>query len=232
MEALDFILTRCRLAPRSLLVDIGSGTGISSRQFAQRGIAVLGIEPNADMRAKAEAAEFPPDLPKPRFQPGNAEATGLPDASADAVLAAQAFHWFRPEPALREFHRILRDQGWTVLLWNERNEQDAFTAAYGAVLRTVPATAKIEGSRGQAGQPLLDSPLFQDAERIRFVHEQVLDEPGVLGRAFSTSYAPRAPQEAEPFAAALREVFARYQRQGQVVMKYDTTVYVARRRRL
>jgi SAM-dependent methyltransferase len=227
--ALAFVLERCRLAPGAALVDVGSGTGISARLFARRGLRVLGIEPNADMRRQADAEPLPPDVPVPLYRPGTAEATGLTDGCADAVLAAQAFHWFEPQAALREFHRLLKPEGWVALLWNERDDSDPFTAAYSAVIRTAPDTAAVEGPRGRAGVALLESDLFQDARRDVFGHAQELVEEGVLGRAFSASYAPREPAQAEAFAAGLRAVFARFQQQGRVALRYETSVYTARR---
>jgi SAM-dependent methyltransferase len=227
-EAVDFILAHCGLSPGAVLVDVGSGTGIASRLFARRGLHVIGVEPNADMRRQAAKAELPPEFPPPRYQPGSAEATGLPDATADAVLAAQAFHWFQPEPALREFRRILKAGGWVVLVWNERDNSDPFTAAYGAVIRSAPGAETVEEPRGRAGEILLPHPLYQDAERRAFRNEQVLDEEALLGRAFSASYAPQEAPAADLFAARLREVFARYQRNGRVVLRYETSVYVAR----
>src|SRR5262249_25147361 len=134
--AVEFVLQRCGLGPGSVLVDVGSGTGISARQFARLGISVIGIEPNDEMRREAEREPLPGNVPVPVYRPGRAEATGLPDVSADAVLAAQAFHWFDPEPTLREFHRILKPSGWVALLWNERDETDAFAAAYGKIVRS------------------------------------------------------------------------------------------------
>jgi SAM-dependent methyltransferase len=226
--ALDLIVTRCRLGPSSLLVDVGCGTGISSRLFADRSVPVIGIDPNDDMLARAEAAEVPPGRLRPTYRKGRAEATGLPDGVADGVLAAQAFHWFDPEAALREFRRILKPGGWVVLMWNERDESDPFTAAYGSVIRTAPDTARVEGSRVRAGEVLLASSLFEASERLRFANEQLLDEEGVLGRAFSTSYIPREPGPATAVATALRELLARFQRDGQVRLRYETTVFLAR----
>ncbi|MFO0927726.1 MAG: class I SAM-dependent methyltransferase [Gemmataceae bacterium] len=225
--AIDWIVARCGLGPGSLLVDVGCGTGISARQLAARGIPVIGVEPNADMRRQAEAAGGPPHL---RYHPGTAEATGLPDGVADTVLAAQAFHWFDAPAALAEFHRLLRPDGWAVLVWNERNERDPATAAYGAVLTSAPGASTIESERFRAGRALLESPLYQDGEVRAFAHSQPLDDDGLVGRAFSASYAPREAPHAEAFEKALRDVFARYQRDGVFDLRYVTTVYLARRR--
>src|SRR5262249_30831930 len=123
--AIDFIHTHCELGPHSRLADIGCGTGISSRLFAERGIAVIGIDPNDEMLGQAEQSAATFRGPIPAYRKGRAEETGLPDTTADAVLAAQAFHWFAPEPTFHEFHRILKAGGWVVLMWNERDETDA-----------------------------------------------------------------------------------------------------------
>src|SRR5438445_3213772 len=89
--AIDFILVHCGLGPQSVVVDVGCGTGISSRLLAERGVAVIGIEPNTEMRRKAESEPAPPGAPGPSCREGRAEATNLPANIADAVLAAQAF---------------------------------------------------------------------------------------------------------------------------------------------
>jgi len=229
--AIDLIVQRGGLGPTALLVDVGSGTGISARLFAVRGVPVLGIEPNDDMRAQAESIAVPPGQPVPRYLAGRGEATGLADGCASAVLSAQAFHWVEAAAALREFHRILKSDGWVALMWNERDESDPFTAAYGEVIRAVPGAAAVEGPRRQAGEPLLASPLFEDGSRHTFVAEQMLDEEGLLGRAFSASYVPRHGPAAEAVARQLRELFARSQQRGQVVLRYETSVYLARRGR-
>jgi SAM-dependent methyltransferase len=229
-DAIDFVIARAELHKGDLVADMGCGTGISSRLLAERGLRVVGIEPNEEMRARATAELPAPDVPSPIYQAGKAEATGLKDGTVDGVVAAQAFHWFQVEPALREFHRILKQGRWVALLWNERDESDPFTSAYGTVVRTTPDAAAVEVPRGKAGEPLLKSPLFRKAELVLFANEQALDEDGMLGRAFSASYAPRDPEVAAAFANGLRDVFARFQQGGQVVIRYQTSVYIAQRR--
>jgi SAM-dependent methyltransferase len=228
-EAIQYVLEHCSLGRGSVVVDVGSGTGISTRQFAARGLTAVGIEPNADMRARAEAEPVPPGIVSPSYRDGRAEATGLPDAFCHAVLAAQAFHWFKPNEALVEFRRILKPGGWVVVLGNERDELDSFTAAFGAVIRSTKDAAAIEEPRARAGDGLLTSDLFEENGRAHFRHEQELDEEGVLGRAFSASYIPRDPASVAAISAALREVFSRFHQEGQVRLKYVTTVTSARR---
>jgi SAM-dependent methyltransferase len=230
MAAVDLVVERCALQSGDLLIDVGCGTGISSRMFAARGLRVLGIEPNEQMRGKAEAVPF--EGLSLEYRSGKAEATGLPVGCAAAVLAAQAFHWFDPVAALAEFYRILRPAGWVALLWNERDESDAATAAYGEVVRTGPDAAAIEGQRAQGGEALLQSPLFADGERIVLRHQQELDEEGLLGRALSASYAPKEPAEVARFTEDLRRVFTQFQRQGEFALHYETRVFLACRRQV
>jgi SAM-dependent methyltransferase len=224
--AVRAVIDRARLGPASLVVDVGCGTGIASRLFAASGIPVLGIEPNDDMRRQAEAAPGP----RPDYRAGRAEATGLPAGTADVVLAAQAFHWFEPDAALREFHRVLKPGGLVALMWNERDESDPFTAAYGDIIRTWPDTAAHETARARAGDVLATHPLFGDYERLTFTFGHVHDAEGLVSRAFSASYAPTDAASRAATRTALDELFARWQRDDTVELRYVTTLHLARRR--
>jgi len=228
-HAIDYIMTRCALNRESILVDVGCGTGIASRQIAARGINVVGIEPNTEMRCTAMGT--PQEGGNIGYREGRAEATGLPASFADAVLSAQAFHWFEPVATLREFYRILKPGGWTVLMWNERDERDPATAAYGEVIRTAKDSAAIEGSRhARAGEVLQTSLLFEQTEQVTFHNQQALDQNGLLGRALSVSYAPSDAGERKLWENWLTEVFRRHERDGTVTLRYETTLYFAKRR--
>lgn len=229
VEVIDYLMEILGLDATTLLVDIGSGTGISSRLFADRGVPVLGIEPNEEMRIQAE--QHPTERGRsPEFRHGKAEATGLADKCATAILSAQAFHWFDAPTALVEFHRILKPGGRVALMWNERDPRDPFTAAYGALIRTLPDAAAFELPRYRANQALLDSSHFEDARVATFTNQQFLDAEGLVGRAFSVSYAPREPAEIAAFQAELHRLFSRFQNQGTVCLHYVTTVTTAQRR--
>ena len=228
-EALDFVMNHCSLTAGDHLVDVGCGTGISSRLFAEKSLRVIGLEPNADMRREAEISGVQAGSIPPTYRDGTAEKTGLPDKCTEAVLCAQSFHWFNAELALTEFHRILRDHKWLILMWNERDERDAFTAAYGNVLRTWPETKSVEVPRGKAGQAFLESTLFENTKRVTFGNLQILSEDGLIGRAFSASYAPTEPQARAELTQTLRQLFKQHQSRDSVALKYETSVYVGQK---
>src|SRR5437016_5565594 len=120
---LDVLRTECGLLPGHVVADIGSGTGILGELFLKNGNRVFGVEPNSEMRRAGE--EFLRSFREFISVAGSAEATTLGDATIDFVTAAQAFHWFEPKSARREFARILRPGGWVVILWNDRRMEEA-----------------------------------------------------------------------------------------------------------
>ncbi len=96
----------------ALVVDVGSGTGLSTAIWGERAERVIGIEPNADMRQEAlRKVEGYPSAAHIEYREGFAHQTGLPDGCADMVTAAQSFHWMEPTATLAEVARILRPGG-------------------------------------------------------------------------------------------------------------------------
>lgn len=92
----------------ALVVDLGAGTGLSTRPWADRSDAVVGVEANPDMAARARAETAAPNV---RFVERLATDTGLDRAAADIVTCAQSFHWMEPQPVLAEAARLLRGGG-------------------------------------------------------------------------------------------------------------------------
>jgi len=93
---------------RPVVVDLGSGTGLSSRWAARWAASVVGVEPSADMRSKAQAHT---DAKNVSYRDGWAHDTALPGESADIVIASQALHWMEPTGTLAEVARLLRPGG-------------------------------------------------------------------------------------------------------------------------
>jgi len=219
-EAIDALFDGLGDPGGVVAADLGAGTGISSRLLAARGAQVLAVEPNAAMR---EAAE--PD-PRVRWIAGTAEATTLDEASVDLVTVFQAFHWFDHAHALREIVRILRPAGRAAVIYNERDERDPFTAAYGALVRTyqtddterrrehgVEVFAAFEGWHG-------------GARRLEFPNVHRLDRAGLHARARSTSYLPKDGPVADALRAALDAMFSQHGGDGTVAMAMKTIVVV------
>ncbi len=99
-------------------VDAGAGTGIWTRILAERGLhSIVAVEPNDDMRTQGVESSRGTQIV---WRKGSAEATGLPDGSADLVTMASSLHWADFDQACDEFHRILRPAGVFVALWNPR----------------------------------------------------------------------------------------------------------------
>jgi ubiquinone/menaquinone biosynthesis C-methylase UbiE len=106
-ETLSEILTTYCGRSSPAVVDLGSGTGLSTRWAAVWAGSVIGVEPSTDMLATADAQK----VPNTRFVAGYAHRTGLDDSRADVVLAVQSFHWMKPSDTLAEVERILRPGG-------------------------------------------------------------------------------------------------------------------------
>ncbi len=223
--AIDAVLER-GATPGLLAVDVGAGTGIGARLLADRGVRVIALEPNPEMRAA---------IVDPRIdaRDGLAAATGLAGASAGIVTSFQAFHWFANETATHEFARILRPGGRVALVWNERDASDPLTAEYGRIAEP-PRHEKTSSAQRGAYRTYVPQLLalagFANVREREFPNLQRLDLVGLLGRARSASYAPLEGPGAEEMAAGLRALHARHaDRAGNATLVYTTYVFTGDR---
>ncbi len=216
-EAIDAVLAGLGDPTKLTVADVGAGTGISSRLFAQRGAKVIAIEPNLRMRSQAE-----PD-PNIEWIEGTAQHTGLPDASVDLAVACQAFHWFATIEVMHEFARVARRRA--AVLQYERDERDAFTKAYGEVVRAY-ATDDTEALRRRALAAFARFPAAR-LSRTEALSLQEMDRDALLGRAASSSYLPASGAPAEALRRDLNDLFDRYASDGRVALHMVTYALTA-----
>ncbi len=224
----DVLRNGCGLTTTSVVADVGSGTGILSRMLCEHAQAVYGVEPNDAMRTASQ--EFLADQSNFIAVNGAAENTNLPGTSVDIITAAQAFHWFDQKEARHEFMRILKPNGWTVLIWNDRRRDGSpISEAYEQLLVDFGTDYLEVQSRGKATLENLER-FFGHSEikRASTPNSQDLDRDSFVERAISASYMPNEthPRYREMVQAAQR-IFDKNRSGGHVVLEYDTNIYYA-----
>jgi SAM-dependent methyltransferase len=225
-QLLDLLRRECGLTEDTVVADVGSGTGILARLFLDNGNRVIAVEPNDEMRRAGESLLWEHG----RFESvtGTAEATTLPPSSVDLITAGQAFHWFAPTPARKEFARVLRPGGRVVLVWNDRRKHGApLQVAYEKLLETY-ATDYAEVEHGRKGSLENIRSFFapNPVHVATFDNKQVLDYDGLVGRLRSSSYVPAQRQSGHhEMLDELQRIFREHENGGRVVMEYDTRAY-------
>ncbi len=197
-----------------------------SELFLKNGNRVYGIEPNEAMREAGE--EYLACYDEFVSVEGSAESTTLEDAAVDFVAVGQAFHWFEPGAARREFARILKPAGWVVIIWNElltgstpflRDYQALlmkFSYDYSRVSESYPREEQMREFFGPCPFARHDLPSTQE-----------FDFAGLSGRLRSSSYAP--PEEHPSFPlmmVELERIFRTHERDNRVSMEYLTRIYL------
>ena len=222
---LPVLLPAAQSRDATSIADVGSGTGIFTRLLLQPGVTVYGVEPNANMRRAAE--EYLADYENFVSVEGDAENTGLADASVDLVTAAQAFHWFNNDASRIEFNRILKPGGRLALIWNQRRLEQPFQQDYEALLRALaPEYGKVNHMN------LDDDEIAQfyrpgQMQVFHFDNNQQFDFDGLTGRLKSSSY---CPDENTPVYARLIDglagLFDTHAVSGRLTFEYDTRLYL------
>jgi ubiquinone/menaquinone biosynthesis C-methylase UbiE len=226
-EVLVVLRAECGLRPEHVVADIASGTGAFTRLLLDNGNHVFAVEPNAEMReAGSRLLDSYINLTSVA---GTAEETTLPSASVEFVTAAQAAHWFERGRAREEFARILKPDGWCVLIWNERRTANThFLRDYEELLLTYGTDYKEvrhERTTATIHEFFAPAPYQERAFDLR----QRFDYEGLAGRLLSSSYAPLAghPNHA-PMMRKLERIFNAHSQSNVVEFEYNTRVFYGR----
>lgn len=225
-EIVPLLESKCGLTPSSVVVDVGSGTGLLAKLFCDRGCRVIGVEPNAAMRDAGK--KYLAGYSNFEMLEGGAESIPLPATSVDFVTAGQAFHWFDQKEARHEFMRVLKPNGWAVLAWNDREFTGSkFAEQYENLLVKFGTDYAEVHQRGKATLSVFEQ-FFGNSEfgRESFPNAQQLDHDRFVARVLSASYMPTPDHENYPLMMQeLERIFRENEQGGTVEMKYTTSVY-------
>ncbi len=223
-ELMEWLRTSTEISASWAVADVGSGTGLLSREFLHLGCTVYGVEPNDEMRAAAEQelaghARF-------RSVAGTAEATTLASGSVKLVSAGQAFHWFEPAATQREWRRVIEPGGFALVVFNSRMiDATPFMRAYDRYLIEYALDyTRVDHQRGLHEKLAV---VFGNYEQARFPFTLRHRYDDVRGLSMSSSYvpAPGHPHH-EAFFRGLRELFDEHAVDGGVAFPYETEAYL------
>ncbi|GAS89899.1 methyltransferase [Mycolicibacterium brisbanense] len=176
-EAIDWLLP----AGASDVLDLGAGTGKLTTRLVERGLNVIAVDPIPEMLELLTNS-----LPDTPALLGTAEEIPLADNSVDAVLVAQAWHWFDPERAAAEVSRVLRPGGRLGLVWNTRDERMGWVKDLGQII-------------GHENDPFnhevkLPAP-FAETERQQVEWTSYLTPQALIDLVASRSYCITSPEQ-------------------------------------
>jgi SAM-dependent methyltransferase len=202
------------------VVDLGAGTGKLTRSLVACGHRVTAVEPLPEMIAQLRVA-----VPRAIAVEGEAEAIPLADGSADVVVVAQAFHWFDQQVAVRECARVLRPGGRLALVWNVRDESEAWVADLSDAMVGRTGVDHAAGAIATSG-------LFEPEEHVTLgPHFQEVDRSTLRELVLSRSFcAALSEEERAPIFERVDGVFAEHERNGIVRLTYLVECFRAQRR--
>jgi SAM-dependent methyltransferase len=228
-EVIAFLLSEKILFPGAVIADIGSGTGISSELFLKNNYKVFGIEPNEPMRQAAEnLLQNYSDKGFFLSVDAKAENTTLENESVDVVVCAQAFHWFNNPEFKKECKRILKPNGYVVLMWNDRRTDTTdFLKVYEDFLQMFAVDYKQVNHKNTQDESVFDNFFGKGNHKEKsFYNFQEVDLEGLKGRVLSSSYMPnQGHQDFDHMLYCLKKIYNRYQEENKVRLDYDTKLF-------
>lgn len=212
---LDWIVADAGLSPGDRVLDVGCGTGISSRALAARGLRVLGVDPNAAMleAARAEGGDV-------EYLQADGETLEGVVGPFDAIVGGQSFHWLELDRARARFAELARAGARVIAFWNLRDDRDPLMSDYEQLLLAwSPEYARV-GAEPRAAAILarIDLPGRRSASFEG--HTQVLARDAFHGRVWSSSYVKNAITDREGFERELDALFDRYAQDDVVRFVY------------
>ena len=180
--ALEWLVNDLQIGPGKTVVELGAGTGKFTQLLMQTKADVIAVEPVAAMLARLSA-----DFPAVRTLRASARNLPLADASVDAVICAQSFHWFATREALAEIRRVLKPGGALGLIWNVRDQSVTWVAE----LTKIMAPYEGDAPRYDNGEwrTVFPAPGYEPMQEKKFAHAHVGSaERVIVDRVASVSF--------------------------------------------
>lgn len=212
---------------QSTVIDLGAGTGKFTRLLSTLAPALIAVEP-----VQAMGAQLNKLLPDVRLVEGTADAMPLPTAVADALVCAQAFHWFSTEAALAEIHRVLKPDGRLGLVWNVRDESVDWVAAITDIITPYEGdTPRFHTGRWREA---FTCEYFSAPEMTTFTYQHVgSPQEVIMDRFLSVSFIAALPPAAKATVTAqlqaLIDTHPDLRGRDTVAFPYQTQAYVCQR---
>ena len=221
----SWLKNNLKLSQHSTLIDLGSGTGKFIPYLQHISSNIIAVEPIAAMLAQLKAHY-------PNIQTVQAFSHNLPFSAkfTDAVCCAQSFHWFANIETLTELHRILKTNGWLVLIWNQRDIQVDWVKALDDLIQPFEGdTPRFHNNQWKKVFKNQNLFMLKHHHIFAFSHHGTVEQV-VSNRLLSTSFIAAMPkqQQAEmkqKFEKILRD-YTQKTAQDELDFPYTTHVYV------
>lgn len=219
----DYIKNTLLIPEKSVFADIGSGTGIFSEQLLENGYRVYAVEPNADMRKKAEETlSLYKDFTSVEGADSN---TAIPDQSVDCITTAQAFHWFDADAFKKECRRILKPHGKVIIVYLTRDESAECNKALAAIhSKYCPDFQGFsKGMNDERCREFFDG----KCDVFRADNRQVYDCQGYINRILSSSYSLRDGDKGfTEYIGEINRLFDNFSDNGTLIVPMCTVAYI------
>jgi ubiquinone/menaquinone biosynthesis C-methylase UbiE len=223
-EAVDWLVETLGLGEGKTVVDLAAGTGKLTKRLVRAGARVVAVEPAPAMLARLREV-----APQAEALEGTAEEIPLPDACADAVTVAQAFHWFSNETAIGEIHRVLRPGGRLALVWNRRVLEAPAQAALDKLLEPYELPHIPRHKSDDWRVAIEATELFEPVASHELPWSQWVDRAGMVDRYASTSFiAALDPAEHQRALARAKEVASGFEEPIELPYVAELFVYTRR----
>lgn len=228
-ELIKFLIQSTHLQNDSVVVDIGCGTGILTKQLLDHGIKTIGVEPNKEMYDQAKANLKGYDC---QIVYASAEHTQLNSHIANLITVAQALHWFDLSKFIYEYHRLLKTDGQVAILYNHMDKNDMKVAKFLDIHRTLCPTY-CGFSKGINNHEDIYSEMFGENGFIttEFKNNQVLSYEEYMGYVESLSYSLEPKDKNyQKYKNALNEIFDTYSILGRIELPTTTTLVLSKKK--